>query len=48
MPGVDPLTFPRHYAAYDTTIVRELALYPKVNSEPPLKPYVYANPLARG
>ena len=43
MPGVDPLTFPGKYADLWNTILNELVTYPKVYSEPPLKPYVYAS-----
>lgn len=39
MPGVDPVQFPAQYADLVATIGRELALHPKVLTEPKLKPY---------
>ncbi|BBG05500.1 MULTISPECIES: lipase family alpha/beta hydrolase [Pseudonocardia] len=44
MPGVDPLTFPADYAAVATLIAEQLALAPKVGSEPALRPYTLAEP----
>jgi triacylglycerol esterase/lipase EstA (alpha/beta hydrolase family) len=42
MPGVDPIDFPANFAALTLTVVEQLATYPHVPTEPPLKPYVYA------
>lgn len=44
MPGVDPLTFPGKYVDLWNAVLAELVAYPHVPSEPPLKPYVYAQP----
>ena len=43
MPGVDPATFAADLAGVDTTVATQLALYPRVQGEPTLKPYVYAH-----
>lgn len=42
MPGVNPAEFPGNYANVMNTIANQLATYPRVSTEPPLKPYVYA------
>ncbi|GAA4777275.1 hypothetical protein GCM10023200_07650 [Actinomycetospora chlora] len=39
-PGVDPATFPARLATYTAGIASQVALYPHVLAEPPLKPYV--------
>ncbi len=38
-PGVDPATFPAHFAAYAAGAGFQVATYPHVPAEPPLKPY---------
>ena len=38
-PGVDPTTFPAHLASYTTGVALQVATYPHVLAEPPLKPY---------
>ncbi len=38
MPGVEPAQFPTNYANLNAVIVEQLALYPKRQAEPPLKP----------
>ncbi len=38
-PGVDPVTFPTHLAAYTAGVALQLATYPHVLAEPPLKAY---------
>ncbi|WP_300017603.1 lipase [Pseudonocardia sp.] len=43
MPGVDPLTFPIDYAALAGVVANQLALAPKVESEPELRPYTLAD-----
>jgi triacylglycerol esterase/lipase EstA (alpha/beta hydrolase family) len=45
-PGVNPLTFPTNYANLVLTAGTVLTTYPHISSEPPLAPYVYANPLS--
>jgi hypothetical protein len=42
MPGVNPVEFPGNYASALSTIANQLATYPRVSAEPPLKRYVYA------
>ncbi|WP_224390006.1 triacylglycerol lipase [Pseudonocardia sp. ICBG1293] len=42
MPGVDPLTFPTDYAATLGLIANQLALAPRVETEPELRPYTLA------
>jgi triacylglycerol esterase/lipase EstA (alpha/beta hydrolase family) len=42
MPGVDPVEFPANFAGLTLTAVEQLAIYPHVPKEPPLRSYVYA------
>ncbi|TDT82137.1 triacylglycerol esterase/lipase EstA (alpha/beta hydrolase family) [Arthrobacter sp. AG258] len=44
MPGVNPLTFPGKYVDLWNTVLAQLVAYPHVVTEPPLRPYVYAQP----
>ncbi len=39
MPGVNPATLPANEARLTTTVAEQVALYPHVASEPPLKAY---------
>lgn len=43
MPGVTPAEFPGNYASAMNTIANQLATYPHIDAEPPLKRYVYAH-----
>ncbi|MQA87922.1 MAG: lipase [Streptosporangiales bacterium] len=47
MPGVDPVTFPTNFANVTVTAAEQVATYPHVPREPPLKPYVFAQSLGR-
>jgi hypothetical protein len=38
-PYVDPVTFPADYAKAWGEIMTKIATYPRVDEEPPLKPY---------
>lgn len=42
MPGIDPLTYATDYAAAATVIARQLTVGPRVDSEPELRPWVFA------
>jgi pimeloyl-ACP methyl ester carboxylesterase len=42
MPGIDPTTFPRHYAGTVASVAKTVATYPHVSAEPPLACYVTA------
>jgi pimeloyl-ACP methyl ester carboxylesterase len=42
MPGVDPGDFPANFGALTLTAVEQLAIYPRVLKEPPLRSFVYA------
>ena len=42
-PGVDPLTFPANLAGYVAGVGLQVATYPHVLAEPPLKPYAQAD-----
>ncbi|HEY2194898.1 MAG TPA: lipase [Actinomycetospora sp.] len=46
-PGVDPATFPEHLATYTAGVALQVATYPHVLAEPPLKPYAQGS-TARG
>jgi len=43
MPGVDPLTFAPHYAAFTAFIASSVVHAPEVSAEPPLRCYVFAH-----
>lgn len=43
MPGVNPAEFPGNYASAMNTIAAQIATYPHVSEEPPLKSYVFAD-----
>ena len=38
-PGVDPVTFPARLATYTAGVAAQVATYPHVLAEPPLKAY---------
>jgi hypothetical protein len=44
MPGIDPRTFATSYADLNAQIFVSLTLDPRVDAEPPLKPYTLLNP----
>ena len=40
MPGIDPVTFPAHYAQTSASVATTVATYPHSPAEPPLACYV--------